>query len=513
MKVLIHCGDLLENQHRILPLAESLRNMGADPFILHYKPSVGAFFEARGLKVLHLDAYRSRIKKRDVRKGAIADAFWDDEAYSIYKVKHEFLRALAVDRHRELYMLRRDGLALTRLFDEHQFDSIIIWNGVTGHVANAMRILAGGSGITGGFLERGYLPNSVFFDRIGTNGASSLARGSDVVYSPEDASTSTEACLDFVRSVLLKSTAPPICGRKQIFVPLQVQQDSNILLYSPKVKTMRQLVLRAVSLAHALGPDWDVVVRDHPEEMQAPLNIPFSDRVWRDNSSTLEERINSSQVVFTVNSTVGLTAALAGKVIVCIGDGIYCRESFVINAATMTLDELVERVFAAYQNGPNTEALMRFMCLLVDRHQVFDAGQVLDRSYRTRALSQVSARESARGTSGTKEISLLECIRQKLKAVHERYPEGISVRFELDPADTLSLTYRKSAERVTVRWIMQALERNFPDVTFRVASPEVPHYIPAVCVCSGERERFSKEHCEYIAVFDQYGEPHLRFYN
>ncbi|AFL51445.1 hypothetical protein ABIE78_002724 [Sinorhizobium fredii] len=510
MKVLIQCGDLLENQRRILPLAESLRASGADPIILHYKPSVGAFFKARGIRILHLDDYRARMKKGEVSKAAIGTAFWDEKKYSIYNIKHELLRALPVDRRRDLYMLRRDGLALTRLVEDQRIDSLIVWNGVTGHVANAMRIIGEHKGITGGFLERGYLRDSVFFDRDGTNGISSLARGTATIYDSADVANSVTALGDFVDSTLLSFADTPASGRKQIFVPLQVQQDSNILLYSPSIKTMRQLVLDAINLAQALGQEWNVIVRDHPEETQSGLNIPFGDRVWRDNTSTLEERISSSSIVFTVNSTVGLTAALAGKVVICNGEGIYCRESFVINKSNMTRDQLVDRVRAALQDGPDIEALKRYMCLLLDRHQLFDTELVLDAGYSTQALS----RFAGDSTTPRTESSLIKRLQQQVSAAYERYPKGIAVDFQLDRTDTLSLTYRKSAERVTASWVMQALEKNFPGITFRRSLPDEPvNPASSVCVCSTNVTTFGKLHSDYVAVLDQYGEPHLRFYD
>lgn len=510
MKVLIQCGDLLENQHRILPLADTLRAIGAEPVILHYKPLVGAYFKSRGIRILHLDTYRAQIKKGEVSKRNLCGAFWDDEAYSIYNVKHELLKVSSANRRRELHILRRNGLALTRLLDDQQIDSLIIWNGVTGHVANALRIIAEDRGITGGFLERGYLRNSVFFDREGTNGASSLARGSDTIYDEADVASSMSALGNFVSSKILNLSGAPAVGRKQIFVPLQVQQDSNILLYSSRIRTMRNLVLDAVNLAQALGPEWEVIVRDHPEETQSPLNIPFGDRVWRDNSSSLEERIDSSKIVYTVNSTVGLTAALAGKVVICNGDGIYCRELFVINKATMSRHELVDRVRAALQDGPNVDALKRYMCLLLDRHQLFDAEPVLGKRYSTQALSQFKVQDP----SPRSETSLMERLQERLRAAHDRNAEGIAVHFQVNRTDTLALTYRKSAERVTASWVMQALEKNFPGTAFRRLLPDEPvNPASAVCVCSADAATFGKLHTDYIAVLDQYGEPHLRFYS
>lgn len=505
MRVLIQCGDLLENQHRIFPLTQSLRAIGAEPIILHYKPSVGAYFKSRGVRILHLDTYRARIKSGEASKRNLCREFWNNEAFPIYNIKHELLRVSSSARRHELHILRRNGLALTRLLDDHQIDSLIVWNGVTGHVANAMRVLGENRKIIGGFLERGYLRNSVFFDRDGTNGASSLAAGSQTIYDETDVASSMESLGDLVTSTLLKFSDPPPTERKQIFVPLQVQQDSNILLYSPHIKTMRNLVLDAVKLAQDLGSEWDVVVRDHPEETQSPLNIPFGDRVWRDNSSSLDERISSSRIVFTVNSTVGLTAALAGKVVICGGEGIYCREPFVINKTRMSRHELVSRVRDALQDGPDVEAMKRYMCLFLDRHQLFEATQVIGERYQTRALSQLQPRDTG--------PTLIERVREKVKAAGDRHPEGISVQFQLNRADTLVLTYRQDAVRVTARWVMQALEKNFPGVVFRRLSPDEPvNPASTICVCSADAATFGKPHNDYVAVVDQYGEPHLRFY-
>lgn len=508
MRVLIQCGDLLENQHRIYPLAQALKTFGVDPIILHYKKSTGAFFKSRDIKIVHLDDYRTAIKSREVVRSAMPAAFWDDRTYPIYGIQHGLKGSPRADLGRDLFMLRRSGLALIRLLNDTKIDSLIVWNGVTGHVANALRIIGEGQGIADGYLERGYLRNSVFFDRTGTNGESSLARGIASVYNSAEISRSVNSLGGFVNSTLVNLVDTRATGRKEIFVPLQVQQDSNILLYSRRVKTMRHLVLDAVQLARSLGPDWVVVVRDHPEETQSALNIPYGDRVWRDNSSTLEERINSSRIVFTVNSTVGLTAALAGKVVVCSGEGIYCREPFVINRANLTPAETLERVQSALEAGPNREELVQYMAVLLDRHQIFDGNNVLAGPYTTRALSHYGEYAPI-----VERQSLIERVREKVKTASDRFPGGLAIQIQLTPNDSLELTYRKSSERITSAWIMEALAKNFAEVPFKKSSREEPARPEnSICICSAEVSAFNTDHDRFVAVLDQYGEPHLRYY-
>lgn len=504
-RVLIQCGDLVENKSRILPLADSLRMLGHKPIILHYNPSAFSFFASRGIDCVDLKQYRARVGKKDINPSNIAPAFFDDSFYPIFRVKHELQKLTRADLDRDLYMFRRDGVALTRLISDEDIDWIIVWNGVTGHVANALRIIGHDQSRIGGFLERGYLRNSVFFDHLGTNGASSISQGIGSLYERSVIDDSVAAARTFLREVVVQEPSIRDTGSKIIFVPLQVQLDSNILLYSDKIKTMRQLVFAALDLAKRLGAGWKVIVRDHPEEEQARLNIPYDERIVRNNVTSLDDMLEAASVVYTVNSTVGMTAAFKGKVVVCNGSGIYCNERFVINANRLSLDELAEAVHSSLEQPANMDDIIDYASVLLHRHLIYDSGSGNSPVF-GKALKAYGD-----DVAGLPKANLLQRIQNRLVDAGNLHANGIGVDVRLTFGEAIPLTYRKS-ERASKGWISEALTVNFPNANFRqISQGKVNDKAGSICIVPADGP-LTADLDGYLAVLDEFGLPHYNFY-
>lgn len=504
-KVLIQCGDLIENQQRILPLAESLRALGHKPIILHYRDS-SSFFSSRGFKTTGLNFYREKVKKNHINRDTLPSSFFEFEPDPVASIKYALKKSTKLEFERDTYMLRRDAVALTRLIEKEQIDRIITWNGVTGAVANSLRMIAHDQVKNGGFLERGYVSGSVFFDHFGTNGCSSLSRGITAIY-PDDKIDASLASLETVLEKKINIVAGKEYTRsKIILVPLQVQMDSNILLYSSKFKTMRSLVLDACDLARKLGAGWKVVVRDHPEEQQVNLNIPYNDILCRDNESNLEELLANCSVVYTVNSTVGLTAASKGKVVVCNGTGIYCNENFVINAEKLNVEETCSRVAAALETPPTKNDIKKFFAILLHRHHILpgvEEGIPLFGKTLEFYGERVNSSENQQNHS-------LRILRRKLAEIAQSEDLEIGVHLFLTFQEKIPLTYRIT-DQVSINWIKTVLAKNFPDTRFSKIGGTDTIKSKSICILPSSSTP-DETHNQYIAVIDEFGYPHEKFY-
>lgn len=504
-RTLVQCGDLEENKKRILPIASALRALGHTPIILHYSERTGSFFESQDFECVYLNPYKKKINSQNISK-ILPKVFWEEECLSAYYTRHKLLASPGELLSQELYMLRRDAAAVANLISENDVDSLIVWNGVTGHVANALRLLGEHQGTTAGYLERGYLPNSVFFDVRGTNGASSLSLGMRNIYSEDQVNESVERIRDFVFEKEIVRFESRQQVEKILFLPLQVQLDSNIILYSDRLKTMRSVVTRAVDILENLDSSWIMVIRDHPEEEQKDLNLPFHRRVYRDNATPLPEMLEKCSAVFTVNSTVGLSAAFRSKQVICAGEGTYCNEPFVLRDAGGDPMELADRLIERVHQPRNNEEVVEFASVLLDRHHVWSRGAGRD-EFTTSALFHF-------GTvfSPTEQPTLLQHVQQLLRDLNQKQGR-VLVKVELSFDEKISFTYRIT-ERISIAVLKKMFADIYPliNIILHNGFSEYNDGQANVLICPSDRTDFSTTSGNYTAVLDEYCMPHINFY-
>jgi len=315
--VLIQCGDLIENHERILSACIQLKQLGYTPVALLYSDN-GSFFDQFSIDYIKLSDHYPK----DIKSLTITDTHYNDICM-LEKLKGKVPETFS------RYNVCKLWHACHNLIEEHKIDIIFVWNGHTGVVANCLRVIKERGNIPGGYLERGLLKGTSFFDTIGVNGGSELALGSqNVKVSNGNVDTILEEEFNINRSTYTKNFKSD--KEKIIFVPLQVQGDTNIILYSERIKLMRNLALEGVQLAQRLGSEWRVVVRPHPEEdPTVDLNLPEHPLIVVRKDTQLYDEILASTLVLTINSTVGLEAAILGRYVITTGAGIYTSENFV----------------------------------------------------------------------------------------------------------------------------------------------------------------------------------------
>jgi len=334
-RVLIQAGDHHENRLRILPLAQGIRARGHHPVVLVYSREHVAPYLAAGVDAVALYDFNENADQRKARLHAAARITRLSEPYKGFDLDD------VADMAQLQSPAKFQGTKLAGTLDqitlhidrclrviEHVCpDCLVVWNGHTGYVANALRHYARSRSLPAFFLERSLLPDGVFIDPNGSNGNSQLAhldlaglrslRKRPAARGPE--TVLKELSQDELTS--LREAGPWRQARRIICVPLQVQLDTNILLYSPKVKKMADLVARVHERFG--GPDTAIIVRPHPEEVNSDLGLPEIENVYVTANGHLEDWLALSDLVVTINSTVGLTSILHRRPTLSLGYGIY----------------------------------------------------------------------------------------------------------------------------------------------------------------------------------------------
>lgn len=155
---------------------------------------------------------------------------------------------------------------------------------------------------------------------------------------------------------------------KIAFLPLQLHDDANLLRFSP-YSTVKDVVLDAVPKLAEAG--YTVIIKAHPVAKNRPQSRfafslaraalkPWADKiVWVDEtmvSYTNAQLMALSDLVVTVNSSVGFEALYYDKVVAVLGDAVYKPSGLFPD-----LDEAISGTFdlSAYQHGIGL--LRRFM--------------------------------------------------------------------------------------------------------------------------------------------------------
>ncbi|WP_455217824.1 capsular polysaccharide export protein, LipB/KpsS family, partial [Kaarinaea lacus] len=149
-----------------------------------------------------------------------------------------------------------------------------------------------------------------------------------------------------------------------IFVPFQVNTDSQITIHSPWIRNMAHL-FNEVSAVQTLLKDKEIsfVFKEHPSDSQDYRAL--HERVRQDehlmfaHDFSTQELIEKSEAVITINSTVGFEALLLGKKVIVLGDAFYGFEGLTKTVNNET--ELVEVLDTISGWQPDTRLRENFL--------------------------------------------------------------------------------------------------------------------------------------------------------
>lgn len=258
--------------------------------------------------------------------------------------------------------------------DREKPDLLVLWNGLPLPVA-AAAAAARDLGIACQFCENGTLPRTVAMDPDGVNAASSLARRTADFYralKPDPAELDALLATPLVARALNPRAGTPAPQEDMplpddyVFLPLQVHDDSQILMYSPRFADM-PAVVQAVAEAvgeqnHRHGGTLKLVVKEHPSDYgrieYSALRTAFPELLFTRTFSTAA-LIAGAKAVVTVNSTVGIEALMAFKPVVTLG-----RAFFAIDGVVRPLKDnetLADALDDALAHTPDRDLIGKFL--------------------------------------------------------------------------------------------------------------------------------------------------------
>lgn len=297
------------------------------------------------LKVQSINKLPSRAEDG---KNTLFDSEVDDgimfnleKRMSFLSSKNVFIIAIYRSILRVLYSLRfrRIFCSYYAFLKDYEVRAIVVWNGERLYERAAI-LAAKKHGVKCLFFENGLLPRTTTIDSKGVNAKNSIPRyaqdyyqlnvqhvdesdwNKSIVAREED---STKKSNKLSQQGVSNRTLPS----SYFFVPFQVFNDSQILLNSPALKTMRELY-RWLELLCESKPGLHFVVKEHPSCSMAYEDLynkhPQITFVKKDT----ETLIQKAKAVVTINSTVGLESLLLNKPVVVLGDACFAIDGLTL---------------------------------------------------------------------------------------------------------------------------------------------------------------------------------------
>jgi len=223
-------------------------------------------------------------------------------------------------------------------------DYYIFWNGKKPRHLIAIQIVKLWN-IKVLYMENGLLPHRLVLDLKGVNFENSVPRNREFFLNYKN---------NFELPFELTPRIPENMNKfkknreelpkKFIFIPFQVDYDSQILLYSSWIENMRKLFMVIKILSK--NSDSVFVLKEHPSSKKNYNDLHIESKKIKNivfmNGYSTQELIEKSNAILTINSTVGIESLLFKKKVVVLGQAFYS-----INGITKTakdINELIEIV-------------------------------------------------------------------------------------------------------------------------------------------------------------------------
>lgn len=477
MKILIQCGDHFENQKRVSLLANALKKMGHDPYILCYNSNKGNIFKINAIKTLSLKEYEKKsFKDKLIGKfSQLKQLFKKDNKRKPLLDKALLNNILEVEGKRRPEITWPSKVAATQLAVYVKYkalelviadikpDIIVIWNGHTGYVANILRVICKNKQIPCAYLERGIFPDSLYLDKNGVNGNSSMSGLSGLeLIEPSPISKA------YVKNIFINPPALPvnspfietIANKKIVFFPLQVTRDTNIIMHS-SFSTMREVFMKIYNNLNE--PNTCFIIRPHPEETPSiPLNFPQYENVIISKDLDLQFWLERADVVVTINSTVGLQALIAKKPMIAFGKSIYSGLSIVRNFNNYMLP----------QSANDSAILGKYLSFFIENHLLKSDSpfnlQVVSRQLELAIPSQIHTLNS-------------ETLAREIKLFNDNKPAILNVKCVYQQNNKVDLTYRQNKDSISKKYLLNILSINFPFKEFNFISNNDSHADIIIC--------------------------------
>lgn len=266
---------------------------------------------------------------------------------SIYWKFFEFIKSI---ESKLLYTSYHDQLL------NRKVEQLVIWNGLKFRQRIAV-IAAKKLSIPCCFIERGALPGTTTLDLKGINYLNSVPR--DPAY--------------YINRNIKDTLVTEVSGNGDsvelpddyIFIPFQVNIDSQITMFSPWIDNMFSLVELLLEVENVLGSSMpNVILKSHPSCEQCYQELfkkitKVSKKIFVINDVETSILIKDSSAVVTINSSVGMEALLMRKKVIVLGQAFYNIQGITLSANST--DELIKNIKRVSNWEPNEHLTLSFL--------------------------------------------------------------------------------------------------------------------------------------------------------
>jgi len=305
------------------------------------------------------------FKKVAKKSGCKADIFYSKKIFSFslkslkYLKKVDFSKAVDL-RVKDFYakynislpkFILKTFYQLNALFCFMRYFSIVdskyskvwIWNGFMFRQAVLLEI-AKLYGIEPIYFESGFLPNRIVIDSKGVNFYNSVPRKREFFENYQNPNPLPKNLIprkprNAKKFASLKKEPLP---EEFIFVPFQVDYDTQILLFSPWIKNMEELFFLLKDISEKLKIN--IVFKEHPSSRKEYPHLKEiakkSEFIQFANAYPTQELIEKSKAVITINSSVGIESLLFDKKVITLGEAFYNIDGIVKHSNNE--EELIE---------------------------------------------------------------------------------------------------------------------------------------------------------------------------
>lgn len=225
------------------------------------------------------------------------------------------------------------GMRIWALLERESPAAVGMWNGANRYCQVLLGLLP--SEVRPFFFENGLLPDTTTLDPHGVNFLNSMPRDADFYYKYAlQRNIAEQYKVTLIPRKARRADQVEVSLPEQfIFIPFQDDRDTQVRLFSPWVRDMRDLFSLGERFAEA---GLTVVFKEHPSSKHEypDLHARANNRLIFANGNSTEGLIRQSQFVVTINSTVGLESLLLAKPVMTLGQAFYSIDGLVVHAGS-----------------------------------------------------------------------------------------------------------------------------------------------------------------------------------
>lgn len=228
-----------------------------------------------------------------------------------------------------------------RYFDliDASYDQMVLWNGLSFRQAIAVEI-SKLYDIKLFYVENGLLPNTVVIDPKGVNAYNSVPRERAFYenYSTHDRPLPNQLVKRQPKKENKFKENEIDLPLKYIFIPFQIDHDTQILIHSPWIRHMSHLFEVIIKIANQLNNDLVFVFKEHPsnkkEYPKLHQEASKNEKIMFINNLPTQTLIQNAEAVITINSTVGIESLLFKQKVITLGNAFYSIDGITKHASS-----------------------------------------------------------------------------------------------------------------------------------------------------------------------------------